>query len=210
LSETEMQTLKLDYFDIHGGRGEVARLVLAIGDIPFEDNRIPLAEWPTVRNDAPLRIVPVLHVDGEAVTQSNSINRFVGRLAKLYPEDALTALRCDEIMDVVEDVITKVVVTMFMEDEVEKKAAREKLADGAIKTHLAYLQKLLAGSGGDFFVENRLTIADLKVFVWTRSLRSGLLDYIPDDIVETVAPKLAEHCDRIAANPGIVAWYDAH
>lgn len=205
-----MQTLKLDYFDIHGGRGEVTRLVLAIGDIPFEDNRIPLAKWPTVRNDAPLHIVPVLHVNGEAVTQSNSINRFVGRLAKLYPEDALAALRCDEIMDVVEDVITKVVATFFMEDEAEKKAAREKLTDGAIKTHLAYLQKLLAGSGGDFFVENRLTIADLKVFVWTRSLRSGLLDYIPDDIVETVAPKLAEHCDRIAADPGIVAWYDAH
>ncbi len=76
-----MRTLKLDYFDIHGGRGEVARLALAIGDIPFEDNRIPLAVWPTVRNNAPLHIVPVLHVNGEAVTQSNSINRFVGKLA---------------------------------------------------------------------------------------------------------------------------------
>jgi glutathione S-transferase len=210
LNEANVHKLKLDYFDFHGGRGEVARLILSIGGIPFEDNRIPVSEWPSVRDNAPLSALPVLHVDGEAITQSNAINRFTGRLAKLYPEDALQALRCDEIMDAVEDVITKVVVTFFIEDEEEKKAAREKLADGAIKTYLVYLQTLLAKNSDNFFVENRLTIADLKVFTWTRSLRAGVLDYIPATIVETVAPKLAEHCDRIAADPGVVAWYDAH
>jgi glutathione S-transferase len=205
-----MPKLKLDYFDFHGGRGESARLTLAIGEIPFDDNRIPLADWPAARDDAPLKAVPVLHVDGEAVTQSNSINRFLGRLANLYPEDAFQALRCDEIMDVVEDALVKIVVTFGIKDEAEKKAAREKLSDGAIKQYLGYLGGLLDAGGGDYFVDDRLTVADLKVFIWVRSLRSGVLDYIPTDIVDTVAPNLAAHCDKVASHPSIVAWYDAH
>lgn len=205
-----MHKLKLDYFDFNGGRGEVIRLIFAIGNIPFEDNRIPVSDWPSVRDDAPLRSLPVLHIDGEAVTQSNSINRFAGRLAKLYPEDPVQALRCDEVMDAVEDVLTDIVATFGMDDEAEKKAAREKLADGEITLFLTFLQELLERRDSEYFVENRLTIADLRVFVWTRSLRSGVLDYIPGDIVEKVAPEIADHCDRVAAHPGIVAWSEAH
>ncbi len=205
-----MHKLKLDYFDFNGGRGEVIRLIFAIGNIPFEDNRIPVSDWPSVRDDAPLRSLPVLHIDGEAVTQSNSINRFAGRLAKLYPEDPVQALRCDEVMDAVEDVLTDIVATFGMDDEAEKKAAREKLADGEITLFLTFLQELLEQRDSEYFVENRLTIADLRVFVWTRSLRSGVLDYIPGDIVEKVAPEIADHCDRVAAHPGIVAWSEAH
>ena len=205
-----MHKLRLDYFDFHGGRGEVTRLIFAIGTIQFEDKRIAPSDWPSVRDDAPLHALPVLHVDGVAITQSNAINRFAGRLANLYPDDPLQALHCDEIMDAIEDVLSRIVVTFFMEDEAEKKAAREKLADGDIKLYLTYLQALLERSGNDYFVDKRLTIADLKVFVWIRSLRAGILDYIPADIVDHLAPSLAEHCDRIAAHPDITAWYSAH
>ena len=37
---------------------------------------------------------------------------------------------------------------------------------------------------GDWFADGRLTVADLKVFVFTRSLASGVLDHIPTDLVE--------------------------
>lgn len=204
-----MPVLKLDYFDIHGGRGETARLIMALGEIPFEDDRIPMSEWPSRRDSMPLKGVPVLHVDGDAVTQSNSINRYLGRIADLYPDDEYDALRCDEIMDAVEDVVTAVVVTMRMQDEAEKKAAREALVDGPIATYLGYLEERLA-EGGEFFIDNRLTIADLKVFVWVRGLRKGILDHIPSDLVEKKAPLIAEHCDRLAQHPGIVAWYKSH
>ena len=39
-----MAKLKLSYLDFHGGRGEPARLALAIGGVAFEDDRIPLSE----------------------------------------------------------------------------------------------------------------------------------------------------------------------
>lgn len=205
-----MPDLKLDYFDIHGGRGEVVRLILAIGGIEFEDDRFPFDEWPARKAAAPLQRTPVLHVDGEAFTQSNSMIRYVGGMAGLYPDDALAAFRCDEIMAAVEDILCMIIPTMFMEDEDEKKTQREKLAAGPITMYLNWLQGRLEQGGGEYFVENRLTVADLKVFIWIRSLRKGVLDYIPKDIVDNVAPKVTEHCERVAAHPGIVAWYEAH
>ena len=47
--------------------------------------------------------VPVLEIDGKAVTQSNAMNRYVGKMAGMYPTDELQALYCDEVMDAIED-----------------------------------------------------------------------------------------------------------
>jgi glutathione S-transferase len=73
-----MAQLKLSYFDMHGGRGEPARLALAIGGIAFEDHRFSFPEFAEVKKTAPFGQVPVLHVDGVQVTQCDAINRFVG------------------------------------------------------------------------------------------------------------------------------------
>ena len=201
-----MHSLKLHYFDFHGGRGEVARLVMALGDIPFEDIRIPIAEWPAVRDSMPLHALPVLEVDGERITQSNSINRFLGRMANLYPEDPLEALRCDEIMDAVEDAVTMVVATFRIEDKEELKAAREAFAAGPLTLYLTRLDEVLVGRG-DYFADGRLTIADLKVFVWLRSLTAGILDYIPADLAEQLAPQLVAHMNRVSNHSGVAAYY---
>ena len=69
-----MHKLKLSYFDFDGGRGEVARLAMSVGGIEFEDNRIPVADWTAVRDQAPFHAVPYLQIDGETIAQSNTIN----------------------------------------------------------------------------------------------------------------------------------------
>jgi hypothetical protein len=35
-----------------------------------------------------------------------------------------------------------------------------------------------------------------------------LLDHVPADLVDTLAPALAEHQERIARDSVVVAWYD--
>ena len=210
VEENRTPNLKLSYFDFNGGRGEVARLAMSLGGVPFEDHRIPVAGWPSVRNRTPFHAVPLLEVDGEVITQSNAINRFVGKLANLYPNDPLQAARCDEVMDAVEDVVTRVVATFGIEDEAEKRAAREALVEGPIRLYLVELQEMLVGRGGRYFADDRLTVADLKVYVWIRSLRSGILDHVPQDLTDGVAPHLVEHCERLSAHAGIVAYYDRH
>ena len=101
-SITTMSQLKLTYFNFHGGRGEPTRLALHMGGVAFEDHRFGFADFPEIRKSAPLGQVPVLEVDGVRVTQSDAITRYAGKLAGLYPTDALQALLCDEVMQAVE------------------------------------------------------------------------------------------------------------
>jgi glutathione S-transferase len=201
-----MSKLKLTYFDIPGGRVESARLALVIGGIDFEDFRFPFSDFAEVRKSTPLSQVPTMEVDGQQVTQCNAINRYVGKLTDLYPTDPLQALYCDEVMDGVEDVLTKLVSTFGLQGE-EQKVAREALVAGALTTYLQWIENCLKNRGGEFFADNRLSVADLKIFVWIRGLNSGHLDHIPTDLVEKVAPALNAHAQRIAQIPAIVAYY---
>src|SRR5262245_25884467 len=131
-----MPKLELMYFDVHGGRGEVARWALFIAGIPFEDKRIPGANWASVKPSTPFGAMPVLKIDGKEISQSNAIIRYVGKLGKLYPDDALQAAYCDEIMDAVEDIAVPIGRTLSIKDEAEKKARRQELADGPIRFYL--------------------------------------------------------------------------
>lgn len=201
-----MPQLKITYFDFHGGRGEPVRLALAIGGIAFDDHRFTYPEFAEVRKNTPFGQVPVLEVDGAQITQCDSILRYAGKLAGLYPNDAYQALLCDEVMYVVEEAGVKLGPTFRMTGE-EQKAARLALVNGSIPVYLAWLEKKLLANGGNYFADNRLTVADLKVFIDVRTLNSGRLDHVPTDLVEKTAPALNAHMKRIAEHPAIVAYY---
>jgi len=201
-----MSQLKLTYFDVHGGRGEPVRLALAIGGIAFEDHRFSFAEFPEVRKTTPFGQVPTLEVDGVTVTQCDAMLRYAGKLAGLYPNDAFQALLCDEVMYVVEESIVRLGPTFRMTGE-EQKAARLALVNGPMTVYLQWLEKQLLAHGGEYFADNRLTVADLKVFVDIRGLNSGRLDHVPTDLVEKVAPALNAHLQRISSLPAVQAYY---
>jgi glutathione S-transferase len=203
-----MPKLKLTYFDFDGGRGEPARLALRIGGVPFEDHRIAGPEWPKHRDSMPLRAMPVLEVDGKVITQSNAITRYVGKLAGLYPKDDWAAAQVDEILGATEDISSRIGATIQMGDA-DKKKTREALVADALPRHLELLAARLKAAGGEYFAEKRLTVADLKVFMLIRWLRSGVLDHIPKDIVDRVAPALSQHCDRVTAHPKIAEYYQS-
>src|SRR5262245_4409088 len=199
---------KLTYFDFHGGRGEVARLAFALGGVAFEDDRVSFAAWRERKPQTPYGALPVLEVDGRTVAQSNAINRYVGKLVGLYPNDPWQAALCDEAMGAVEDIGEKIVATFNLRD-VEKRAAREALAAGPISFILSRLQDRLVARGGRYFADDRLTVADLKVFVWLRHLKSGALDHVSPDLPDRAAPRLVEHYELIKRQPGIEAYYAA-
>jgi glutathione S-transferase len=179
---------------------------MAIGGIAFEDKRFGFPEFAEVRKATPFGQVPTLHVDGVQVTQCDSINRYVGKLAGLYPTDAYQALLCDEVMYVVEEASAKLGPTFRMTGE-EQKAARLALVNGSMPVYLAWLQAQLLAHGGEFFADNRLTVADLKVFIDVRGLNSGRYDHIPADLVEQVAPALNAHAQRVANTPAVAQYY---
>lgn len=201
-----MNKLKLTYFDFPGGRAEPARLALHIGGIPFEDYRFAPGDFPEVRKTTPLNQVPTLRVDDVQITQSDAITRYAGKLAGLYPQDDFQALLCDEVMGALEDINVRIGATFGMKAD-DLKNAREALATDALPRYLRWLQSQLESHGGQFFSDNRLTIADLKAFVILRWLGSGKLDHIPGDLIGTVAPKLVEYMQRLADLPAIAQYY---
>lgn len=203
-----MPKLVLTYFDFDGSRGEVARLVMRIGGIAFEDRRIGRNDWAALRDKTPYQSLPVLEVDGKVIAQSNTINRYLGKLAGLYPKDDWQAALVDEVMDAVEDITTRIGSTFALEGEAKKKA-REALAAGSIAHFLRQLDTRLKAGGGEWFVENRLTVADLKCYLLVRWLKSGVLDHIPADIVDQHAPLLVAHLERVENYPEIAAYYAA-
>ena len=203
-----MKKLKLTYFDFHGGRAEPARLAMHIGGITFEDIRFAFNDFQEVRKTTPLNAVPTLHVNDVQVTQSDAITRYVGKLAGLYPADAFQALLCDEIMGGLEDVNVKIGSTFGLSGD-ELKHAREALVKDDLPKYLRWLQKQLVDNGGEYFADNRLTIADLKAFGMLRWLCSGALDHIPTSLVEDAAPKLKAYMNHIEMLPSIAQYYAA-
>ena len=201
-----MPSYKLTYFDIDGGRAEPIRIAFHTAGIDFEDKRISHEEFSEMRSTTRFTCVPVLEIDGAQITQSDAICRYIGKMAGLYPSDNLQALYCDEVLGAFEDISNHIGKTYGLVGE-EMRIAREKLVDGWLSIYLRGLEQLLVRGGGEYFADNRLTIADLKAFVQTRSLCSGILDYVPKDMVQRVAPGLLQHKDRINDDPRVKDYY---
>ena len=87
------------------------------------------------------------------------------------------------------------------------KLARENLVSGRLTVFLKGLAELLKRGGGRYFADQQLTVADLWMHVLIKSLQSGNLDHIPDDIVTQLAPSLADYSERIRQEPIVLAYY---
>lgn len=203
-----MSKYKLTYFDIDGGRAEPIRIAFHAAGIDFEDIRISFDEFNKMRSGTRFNCVPVLEIDGAQVTQTNAICRYIGKMAGLYPKDDLQALYCDEVLGALEDLTYRIVATFGLEGE-ELRLAREKIVDGWLTIFLRGLDQLLIRGGGEYFADNQMSVADLRAFVQTRSLGKGILDHVPTDIVQRVAPALFEHKERIDADPWVRAYYES-
>lgn len=107
--------LRLTYFDDNKGRNELTRLIFAVGQISFEDELIGFPEYLRRRDAAalPFDQIPTLRVGDTVLGQSCAIARYAARLAKLYPEDPLTASVADAVVDSWRDQLDLLYDTFF-------------------------------------------------------------------------------------------------
>ena len=200
------QSYQVTYFDIDGGRAEPIRIALHAAGLEYEDVRWSFPEFGEKRQSVRFQAVPFIAIDGKQITQSNAISRYIGKMCDLYPEDAMQAMYCDEVIEALEDLNHYVVQTFGLQGD-ELKAAREKLMEGRLTVFIKGLSDLLARGGGNYFVNDRLSIADLKMATQLKMLRSGNLDHIPSDFVDKLSPELAEFERRIEQEPIVEAYY---
>ncbi|KAF0716180.1 Aste57867_2984 [Aphanomyces stellatus] len=211
-STTTTPSLKLTYFDFTG-RAEITRLALAIGGIPFEDERVGGETWRALRPTLPYKQMPVLSVDGRVVlAQSRAIARYAGSLAGLYPRDNLVdACRIDEIMDFDEDLYLSLSPTF---DKSLDAATKKKRTDEIVATKLpemyAMLEARLAASPstGPWFLD-AMSLADLVVYVNVMAFQSGDIDYVPTDICNKY-PRLQAIYEAVRTHPVVAAWNASH
>lgn len=197
--------VKLSYFDFPGGRGEDCRLALHISGVDFEDDRVAPKDWPEKKSSTPFGALPVLEIEGEGtVAQSNAILGLIGSQHGLLPKNAFEAAKHIALLNVAEDLRTRVSNSMGLEDQEEQKKLREELADGYLKDWAKRVDEQIQGPfvGGEV-----ISVADLKLFVLMNWLKKGVVDHIPTTCFDDF-PRLSALFDAVAAHPKIVAWYE--
>ena len=100
------QEMELIYFDFTG-RAEPIRIMLHAAGIDFLDTRIDGKDWQAIKPTMPLGFVPVLKIGGREYSQSAALMRFAAKKSGCYPTDDIQALVVDEVMDSINELMSK-------------------------------------------------------------------------------------------------------
>jgi len=158
-----MPIVKLVYFDAQA-KGELTRLLLAAGNIDYEDFRVGFADWPgEIKATTPFGQMPVLYWDGEELAQSMAIARFVARKVGLAGNSDLEFCQADMIACHYEDIWTKLPKMKFAKSQEEREELAKDFLNEFIPKFLSPLEAILAKRGNGWFAGNNVTFADLAI-----------------------------------------------
>ena len=195
---------KLTYFDNPSSRGEECRLAFTVAGVDFDDNRLAPAAWPALKPNTPFGALPILELEGKpAVSQTNAILAYIGRKYDLLPRDEWESLRLQSLLEAAEELRHTISKTFGIKDADELKRRRTELADGAIRSWGANMEKQIAGP---FAAGDQIGVADIKLFVVVGWIKKGVLDHIPPDVLDHL-PKLQALFENVKKHPRVVAWY---
>jgi len=191
----------LTYFDFPGGRGEDCRLAFHLAGVEWTDHRFK-GDWPAKKPTTPFGALPILEVPGKGIiSQSNAILGYIGRQHDLLPADPWEAARHEAVLNAVEELRAQASAT-DRDDEEEKREVREAFASGYFHRWATNCSKEIVAPfvGGD-----RISVADLKLYVAMRSYSKGVFDHIPATILDEF-PKITGLMEAVAAHPRIADW----
>jgi len=158
-----MPIVKFVYFDAQA-KGELTRLLLAAGNIDYEDFRVGFADWPgEIKATTPFGQMPVLYWDGEELAQSMAIARFVARKVGLAGNSDLEFCQADMIACHYEDIWTKLPKMKFAKSQEEREELAKDFLNEFIPKFLSPLEAILAKRGNGWFAGNNVTFADLAI-----------------------------------------------
>jgi len=214
----------LTYFPI-GGVAEPIRLTAAVGNISFTNQSLTFpefGEWKA-QNKLPLGQLPILEIDigdkKKIVTQGDAILRFFGKKAGLYPECTFQALKVDEFLSVLQDtygalgLTIKGAVKALISDKdwsnEEKMEIRKRWLENDFSKFMSYFEKSLKDNESGYLVGDSVTIADLKLFTMCSWFSSGVLDGVPNTVLDDY-PSVKALMDKIKDLEGVKKWTNNH
>lgn len=169
------------------------RLVLHLGGIEFEDERINQKDEF------------VLSANDERISYASPILQYAGILAGLYPaNDLIIGLRIDEIFSVINDICSLYRAVDFEKDADKRAALAETTGTVKVPEYLRLLDARVAQWNATHAVSGSLTVADLAIFGLMKDHKSG--ERANAELFE----QLVRIHDLVAAHPKVIEWYEAH
>ena len=155
---------KLHYFKIFG-RAEPIRFALTATGVDFEDIELNgqftggeegAKEWNETKKNYEFESVPVLEIDGKALSQSRAILRYIMQRKGLYPTDAYEVYRLESLIELYNDIET----ALFKAFQGGEKGIEEFMMNTFFKRMAQVEKRLKENSSAEFLVGDKLSSAD--------------------------------------------------
>eukprot|EP01133_Synstelium_polycarpum_P007476 gene7476-8747_t len=191
-----MSVPTLVYFDGRG-KAELIRYVFVLAGAKFNDVRVSFEEFgkPEYKAALPFGQLPVLDTEHGRIAQSLAIARYVASQNNLYGSNDFEKAQVDAYTDAIFDLITPFKTA-------KDDAAKAKFHAETAPKFLSLFENHLKSTGGQYFVGNKYTLADVAIFFGLENLIrfNDLTDLIKDYPTVTgffnkfeSVPSIAEH-----------------
>eukprot|EP00397_Hematodinium_sp_SG-2012_P029925 GEMP01031654.1.p1 GENE.GEMP01031654.1~~GEMP01031654.1.p1 ORF type:complete len:234 (+),score=47.59 GEMP01031654.1:100-801(+) len=161
----------------HAGIAQSVRMACHIGDVPYEDACVDAETWAKLRNPSG----PVMVCEGRRVRHHQTILRFVGKLANMYPANPIDSLLVDDLLDKMREMRIKLASQKVEGDVAERQ--RRVFDSGVLHDFLAELEYRVTTNGTGYFCGDKLSIADLELCTLANWITRGTLEGIPPEIL---------------------------
>lgn len=196
-----MPNYKVIYFNAKG-RAESIRYVFAQAGVKYEDVRVTGEEFGKMKPSLPAGSLPVLEVDGERLSGSGEITRYLAEKFGLAGANEWENAQLASIMDVLSDLQSCVIPVFWGKDDAAKAEAKKKLLEESIPKYFGGLEKRIKAnnSPGGWAYGNKITYVDMKISL-TLDRLLGL-----DPAVGDAYPTLKKLSDMVKEQPKIAEW----
>ncbi|MDB3921872.1 glutathione S-transferase [Paracoccaceae bacterium] len=217
----------LKYFPIMGA-AERVRLALWLGEIEFEDVRVPPVNWAELKDQTPFGQLPVMSIDeGPYIGQSNAMLQYIGTLApQLCPRDQF--LKVQEAIGLVDDFerafrpcigialepeklgygitpATSVLVKDSPELSETIKALREAFLLNELPKYCGFFSRIIENSGGRFLCGAEPTLSDCCLAPALERYTLGYIDHVPKESLDAY-PEMKSYLEAFKTLPQVVAY----
>ena len=188
---------------------ELARMLLAAGQIPYEDKKLSEEEWVKFKPSTPFLQMPVLEVDGDMIAQSVTIARLAAKLAGLAGDGKYEEAQADMVVDHCMDAMAKFYQMKFADTSEEKSRLAQAFVTAVLPQFLQTSGTLLSKRGGKFFVGGKMSWADVAMGQFLDLVKSSKeLENWQDKVWELFdsKPQLETLRRRVREEPNITVW----
>lgn len=205
----QSSTPKLYYFDM-SGRAEAIRLAFTIGNIPFEDVRFSMEEFPkTYKSMSPNNQCPFMEIDGKIYAESSALLTYAGMRSGLVPTDPVEMMKMTQVTSYFGSKSFEVIRPMIVASKTGQDASQQAAeAHKALPSILATTDSMLAKKS-----RQEVDIGDLGLFCSMMFYMNDMSNWVPQfkfpslDEIKSNYPNVYNSYNKVKTLPAVEKYY---